>query len=474
MSSKNKKNTVSDKKERRRNRWLVTELIAIFAAICVIFFWGSGVWKDFFPAIRINGSGYRLADFNYFYYAYYNSFVQENSDMVSYMFDEGKSLKEQTYDNKTGETWFEYFVDSAADSMKEITAIANVAEDDNYQLSDSLQVEIKNQMEALDSFSENLGKTTDNYLQETYGKDMTREKYLKYLTLSKITEGYIFQKKTSYTLTEDQIEKKYKDEIKDYTTVSYERFYVKAANINKTVTEEERAAAKQIADEILRKVEEGTDLITVSEDYTSFGTYHSFDDAEFEEQSSYGDWLFDDEREDGDATVIDDGNGYYVIIFHARNNNTYLTANILDMFFPLDESLDSLDEQLEKSCEEAEDKFHEWQQGGASEGLFQKLAESQSEKSRSDDQYFDMKKDTMDSFIEKWVFSEDRQPGDCKVLYSPSGFHLIYYQGHGKEAWKVMVLNDYQEQQYQEWYRTLMNQTVVKKYNLVLKHAAGY
>ena len=85
-----------------------------------------------------------------------------------------------------------------------------------------------------------------------------------------------------------------------------------------------------------------------------------------------------------------------------------------------------------------------------------------------------MKKDTMDSFIEKWVFSEDRQPGDCKVLYSPSGFHLIYYQGHGKEAWKVMVLNDYQEQQYQEWYRTLMNQTVVKKYNLVLKHAAGY
>ena len=101
MSSKNKKNTVSDKKERRRNRWLVTELIAIFAAICVIFFWGSGVWKDFFPAIRINGSGYRLADFNYFYYAYYNSFVQENSNMVSYMFDEGKSLKEQTYDNKT-------------------------------------------------------------------------------------------------------------------------------------------------------------------------------------------------------------------------------------------------------------------------------------------------------------------------------------------------------------------------------------
>lgn len=474
MAGKRKKSEAQLKREKKKTKLLLAELLAIVVVLCLLLFWRSGVWQNIFPAITINGTNYHLPDFNYFYYAYYESFVEDNGDMVSYMFDESKSLKEQEYDDETGETWFEYFVDGAADGMKEITVLYSEAEQDGYSLDSGRQAEIDETMDALDSFAENLNKSTDEYLRGTYGRGMTRELYLKYLTMSKTAEGYIEQKKEEYTPSEEEISTEYNDNLKDYTTVSYERFYVKAADPEDEATDEERADAKKTAEEILAKVNEGQDLEKVSESYASKGSYHSFEDASYEEQSSYGSWLFDDAREDGDAAVIDDGNGFYVMVFHGRNVSDYTTANVIDMYFPLDTSLDSTDEQLEQSCEEAEDMLDKWKSGEGTEDSFLELAAKQSAESGSTYKYENMTKDTLDSDVEDWVFSEDRSAGDCEVLYTSSGFHLVYYSGEGEEAWKALVTENLQDQKYQEWYDKLMDSVSCKLHSAVLNHAAGY
>ena len=230
-----------------------------------------------------------------------------------------------------------------------------------------------------------------------------------------------------------------------------------------------------------QRVLDGESLEEASADYSDEGVYYEMTDARYDAQYSYGDWLFSADRVDGDCTLIDDGNGFYVMVFHDRYEDTYNSARILDMSFPVDAAETDVDQALEDSCSEAEDALAEWQSGEATRESFEEMAAAHAEELQEQNTdgeeieylYEDATEDDLDSSISDWCFDEDRQPGDCEVVYTSSGFHLIYYIEDGAPAWQVEAGRDLIEEKYQEWYSELTESVQCVRHNWVLQRAGG-
>lgn len=467
------------RKKKRQNRLLIIEVVAVLAAVICLFIWGSGLYTRIFPAITINGKNYSLAEFNYYYTAYIDSYSEDYSEFMDYMFDRSRSLKDQVYDE--GISWFDFFVDEASESMTQVLTVAEEAEKAGFALPENQEEEVEENLALLDQYAEYMDLSTDRYLTTLYGSGMDRELYEKHLRLSRLAGAYSEYIRDGIEPSTDEIEAYYQENIRQYTGVDYERFYARAAGLNETATEEQREAARQTAEEIYGRLQNGESLKAVSEEYSEEGVYYEMTDARYDAEYSYGDWLFDPERKDGDSVVIDDGNGFYVMVFHERYEDTYDTARILDMYFPADSTAEDANQALEDSCTEAEEALAEWQGGAATEESFEKMAAAHAEEQQENStdgtevqyRYENATRNDLGEDISKWCFEEERQAGDCEVVYTSSGFHLIYYMGGGEPAWQAEAREDLIEEEYQAWYSKLTESVQCVRHDWVLQRAGG-
>ena len=124
-----KKQEIQAKKQRQgRQITIFAAVLGLFLVIGIlaVLFFQSGAPVKMFSAVTIDGKGYKLSEFNYYYYAYYNSYLDEYSEFREYMFDDSVSLKDQPYDDN--QSWFEYFEDQTVESMSSVLGTAALAE----------------------------------------------------------------------------------------------------------------------------------------------------------------------------------------------------------------------------------------------------------------------------------------------------------------------------------------------------------
>ena len=471
-------------KEKRQGRHITVFAVILGAVIILgilgVLFFQSGVIANRFPAVSIDGKNYKLSEFNYYYYASYNSYLDDYSEYIGYMFDDSRSLKDQQYDEK--QSWFDYFQDQAVDSMTSIIETAKLAEDAGYQLSAEADEEMAAVMEGIRSSAESAGFSTDQYLENIYGSGMNEKVYKEHLTKSHLAAEYSEKLKEEYSFSEKEIEQYYREHLAEYTFVNYERFYVKASEVDTEPTELEKKEAYELAQQIYDRVEKGEPLKTVSGEYQDKGTYYSFDDAYYDSSFSYGEWLFSEERKDGDANVIDDGSGYYVMVFHSRNESSYAAADIIDVSFPVeaasadssaDDDKDKVSQMYEDSCAGAEELLAKWQAGEQTKESFETLSAEIDSSQGTVNPYTDLTKGTLDDAVSQWVFDSARRPGDCQVIYTESGFHTVYYAEAGREAWKVEAEADLRNAVHDAWYQELLDTAAVKRHSYVMGFAGG-
>lgn len=483
-SSSHTKKEELELKKKKQGRHITIFAIALGAAILIGIISAlviqSGVVASRFPAIKIEGKNYKLSDFNYYYYACYRAYLDEHSEFAQYMFDDSQSLKDQPYDDN--QSWFEFFLDEAEESMVSIQRTAALAREADFELSKDAQNEIASVMDNMKASADSSGADVDAYLEGIYGKGMTEDAYKKHLTDSHLAAEYSGLIKSEYTFTEEQVSDYYQEHLGKYTFVNYERFYIKASEVDTEPTEEEKKNAFSIAAKIMEKVENGEGLKEASAEFAESGTYYSFDDAYYDASFSYGDWLFNKERKDGDAKIIDDGSGYYVMVFHSRDESSYAAADITDVCFTVDPDNqdsdadnyeDKINELYEDSCTKAENLLAEWKSGEKTLESFETLASEHAAESGVITAYEDLTRDTLDDAVEEWVFDSGRKPGDCSVLYTDSGFHVVYYRASGTEAWKVDASDDMRDDAYGEWYQNLLDTAKVKRHSYVLGFAGS-
>lgn len=470
-------------KNDRSSKFIIVEAVVVLVTVVGIigfcFYKNASSYVNTSKAIVIDHEKYSVTDVNYFYYAYYDQYCKDYASYIDYMFDDEKSLKDQEYDE--GVSWFSYFMDQAIESMVHTVEAAKQAEKAGFVLSEASENEIQSYIDGFATSAENAGQSVDEYIAGIYGDGMNIKRYEQLMRITYIAKEYADQVSADLTYTDEQVEDFYENNKDSFIFASYERAYVKACDPGEQPTEEEKTTAKEIAQEIYDELHDGTSLKDAADEKDA--VYYSTTDAYYSDAYSYGDWLFREDRNDGDTTIIDDGAGYYVMVFHERGRHEYSTVNIRDIYFAVDKNgldqsasdyKDQLSQLYEDSCNKAENVQKEWQDAGTDEETFAQLAdENTSTEDVQGGLYEQLMKNSLDSNVDKWCFDPSRKKGDSQIIYTDDGFHLVYFIGQDDPSWKVEVRKEMRTQDTDKWYDSLMDNVSVKRYDNALDMAAA-
>ncbi len=470
MSKKRSKN-----KKKNHSRLYVIEAVAVIGlalgAGIFTMVRAAGTLTDEQNAIKIDGKKYSVSDVNYFYNTYYDSFCKQNSEYLPYMFDQDESLKEQEYED--GVSWFDYFLDESIQSMVNVVKVSDAAREDGFSLGEESRDQIQEYLDGLSLAAENMDITADEYASRIYGKDMTLKRYGELLEMSFLAKDYMIEQEEKFACSDDEIEKYYEDNRQLYEYADYERLFFRAGSQDQEPSDEERSQAENLAQKALGEVQSGRKLEDVAKEYED-AVYYAADEAYYSDGYSYGQWLFLDERKPGDSTVIDNGDGYYVMVFHDRSRHDYPAVNVRDICFEIDDSAENKDEEYEESCEKAEELYQEWKDGGGTEELFIDLAEENpSSQSPEGGLYEKVTRDSLDSSLAAWCFDQEHKAGDCEVVYADNGFHVLYFEGYDEPAWKIEVEDDIRETRLSDWLNELNESAQVDRNEKALENTVG-
>ena len=180
-----------EKAKNRRSNLLYALLgVAFVAVAAVAVISNTHVLERNAKAYTVNGETFTAADVNYYYRNSYNSFVSQNQSIISYYFDTEKDLREQDCPLIDGGTWYDYFTDSALNTINSVSAVAKQAKADGFTAAAEEDAALEDNYSYIDLYAAAQGYTREQYLQAYYGPLMTTATFERNVRLSALAEAY--------------------------------------------------------------------------------------------------------------------------------------------------------------------------------------------------------------------------------------------------------------------------------------------
>lgn len=458
-------------KERRKSKrkW-VAGTIAIVLLLALIIVGNSNLFYTQQTAVKIGDTSYSIADVNYYYKNAYYNFYNNYYSYISYFgLDTSKALDEQEYTmSDEYDTWRDYFLASALDSLTEITALYQAAQAAGVTLSEEEQASVDSEIASIESSATEYGYSSVNkYLAAMYGYGVTEKVVRSLMEQSALASAYAESQYNGYTYTDEEIKAAYAENANDYDTFNYMYYLVSADKVESTddegnttsaTTDETMAAAQATAEQIAAAATDADSFTAAVAEYGA-GTAVTDDDGNETGEVTpaepttvtdsagsnasgypFADWLYDSARAENDVTTAEsEDSGYYVVLFQSRAVNDYNTVSVRHILIqPTDSDDDSSISDEEKATAETSinEIYDEWKSGDATEESFAALANEKSEDTGSNTNgglYENIYKGQMVTEFNDWCFDESRQSGDTGIVYNENtGYHLIYFVGEGE------------------------------------------
>lgn len=477
----NKKKTVA----RVRNIVIAVVVVLVIAAIVVI---NSNLFYTGMAAVEIDGVEYTAAEVSYMYNSIYMSYVNDQTanaeaygmDATTFLSMMGLNtqlpLDEQTYPIDSSMTWHDHFLMQALDGLKELTAVGAAAKAAGFELSQEDKDTIDTDLANMKSYIEMLGVygNFEQYVRSQYGKGVTEETLREMSYASKLVSLYAESVRESFTYEDAELDAWYEEHRDENDLLIYREFYVDGS-VSADVTEptdeqkaEAKAEAKKTADAMAAKIKDDKSFI---EQAAANSANADTDQDEATKKmnlgssvnSTYSEWLLSADRKAGDVTVAESANGYYVVMFSERDDQSYPLQKVRHVLVKAeaDENGEFTDEAKAKAKEEAEGYLAEWKAGDATEESFADLAKrvSQDTGSRSEGGLYDavMKNAYVEEF-EAFAFDESRKSGDTGIVYGETGgtnpyagYHIMYYVGEGQIYSRYIAENSLRSADFEAW-----------------------
>lgn len=505
----------AEKKKKKKNTIIGIIILAVVLAIAVACIYGLVIRPNSEPrktvALHLGEQDVSATEFGYYYYDTVNNFYQNYGGYLSYiMSDAGAPIDEQIYDEETGKTWADYFIETAAKSAQYDYAACNAAQRDGFTLSADGEQRIKDSLESLKSSVKEQGfKSLKEYFVSVYGKGANEKSYYDYQVRRNTASEYAAKIEDERTYTAEQIQAKDDENPNLYTNVTYRYYYISSADYKEEsaaddvvdyveegdedaisqAEEEANAIALEAAQDAANKMAndaKGNEdkYIALTREYATEEKKENYadDDAtlqtsvSFDNVSTYmKDWLYDDTRKEGDTGVVSDGgSGFYVLYFKGLDMNEYNMVNVRQILFQPEVDADadgdgtndtSSDEALADAKAKAEELLAKWKSGEATEESFAALSDEQTG-GEDGGLYENLYHGEMVESFNDWCFDEKRQPGDVEIVETQYGYHVIYFAGEGESYRKSMIIDDLKEADYDEWY-----EDIIKAYDFTLDEA---
>lgn len=442
-------------------------------------------------AIEIGETKVNGLEYQFFYNNEISNFQNEYSSYLSiFGVDFDKDLNTQTYlDGST--TWADYFNTIAQDSLIENTLLYNEAVSKGYELSSEEEESIDTEIDALSKAVSQLGYGVDYYLEAVFGKGINEKVYKEIIGKNTISNKYLNDLLETYEYTSEDCENYYSENKQDLDTATV-RSYIFTYTVPEDVAEGDEsykdetrnsanAMLEAITDEASFEAYLNSNVITDEQKETLTEDYSLSENISYSAlNEEIAKWVFDSARAEGDKVVIEANNGFNVIYFKSCGLDRYNTVDIRHIFVAAetvehehDEDGNHIEtedteaaeaEALKAANTKANDIYNEWKSGAATAESFGELAVTYSDDSSASvngtltnvyKNYF-----TIDA-INEWIFDSSRAAGDCTVIDSEYGSHVIYFEKTAEPYWELNVKNTLASEEYSAYINGLEESTTI-------------
>lgn len=428
---------------------------------------------------------------------FYNSIYSEDNIYADYYFeamglDVGTKLTEQT-NPETGDTWANYFLDGALETAQNDYAMAALAKAAGHKLTEEEQSSLDTTLSNIESTAILYGYSSgDQYLQAIYGFGADLDSYGAYLERSTLASSYYSAYYDSLTFTEDEIKAQEEENgVNAYNSYTYLDCYLSYTdfleggtedeNGSTTYTDEEKDAARAKAkaeaeklaaaqnEEELKKLAEEASVNESSQ----LAVNQQTNDLHSTLDTKMADWLAAEERKAGDIGMIENTssddekvvNGYHVVIFQSKNDNTEKMDNVRHLLVAYegghtDESTGETvytDAEKTVAMNDAEKLLDEWKNGDATEDSFIALVKEHTADTASAEDgglYEDIhhSSEYMETFRD-WAIDPARKVGDTGLVETDYGVHIMYYSGNSDTSYReLMITDELRSAAMEKWY----------------------
>ena len=248
--------------------------------------------------------------------------IDASMDLASQPYSENLSVKD-------------LFDQMAVDQLRQVKALTDAAAENGFTFDED--TDYATFQDNLKESASEAGMTVKEYYKQNFG-DYATEKNMEPIIRDNLLSGAYYNKMTEDNApTEEEITAYYEENRMEYDRVDYRSFFFKT-DLEEDASEEEISAAME---ELEKKANAMADQRKEGEDFEKLClAYASEEDkANYEESgdkekdyslaegrhhtgssSVFSDWLFEDERKEGDITVLkdEDSHRYYVVEFIKR------------------------------------------------------------------------------------------------------------------------------------------------------------
>lgn len=468
----------------RRNTVVYTVIgVVVAVLVAALLIWDSGYFQRKTTAVTIDGEKYAAADVLYYYTSQYQNAYQYAMYGMS-TFNASKDPKDQVYDEASGQTWHEYFVEKAIDSLKTYVTVEKKAKEEGYALSQEGKDSISSYKESMKSAQATSNYTSmKTYIQAIFGPNMTEKDFDRCLEREVYVNEYLNKVQDGYTYTDQQLEDYYKEHADELDSFTFDQLTFRASVSTtdadgKTVemTDEEKAAkleeAKKemaaLAQEAKARLDAGESMEDLAEAYGDKVYSSQLDTTRTGSSlnSTLSDWFLSADRKAGDTTLQEyDGSStysYYVVKFIDRTRDETPTADVRHILFSGED-----EESKAKAKTDAEAMLETWKSGEATEDSFAQLAKENSADTGSASSGGLIEGITpTSSYVENfrdWATDSSRQPGDTGIVESDYGYHVMYFSAWGQPQWKLTAENALRSDDMNQWMDALLENVTVEQ-----------
>ena len=458
----------------------------------------SGIRERNTVALTIGEHKISNAELNYFYIDTINNFYNNYGSYASlFGLDVTKPLNEQLVSEESGTTWADDFLANAIETAKAIYAIADEAKAAGFTLPEEATANIDNSLATMQMYATIYGyPSTDSYIKAMYGKGATEKSLRAYYEMNYLASYYQNHYQTSLTYTDEQLREAEAENYGKYSSFTYNYYYL---NVNNFVESESESASDYTKTELAAAIVAAekaavslTDGITTAEEFdkaiaalpvnaenTSAGSYSSVDISYSDVSTEFVDWLASADRKAGDMTYVastststdDEGNtvekidGYYVVLFNSRNDNTFALRNVRHILVAFEggttdettgQTTYTVDEK-DNAFKKAEELLNKWKNGEATEESFAELANAESDDGdgTTGGLYTDIYPGQMVTAFEDWCYA-DHEVGETGIVETEYGYHVMYFCGNSETTYRdFLIANELRTNDYNAWYTAL-------------------
>jgi len=451
----------------------------------------TGYFRRNTVVMEIDGKEINQIEFEYYYASQYSIYAQYfGLNAATTNLKTAKSYMDSTL------TWHEFFVQESKKQIINDYLLAAEAEKQNFELSESSKETIDSLPETLEAQADANGMSLNAFLSAAYCRNLTMENVIEYVTRASLASDFTTSFVDGKTYTDEEIEKFYTDNVKDFAVGDYYYFDIKAVGdktvdsivdefkkLDESLTAASDDAAKEaVITAFKNKIKELTATTSTDSSKETEFDYSKYmkEKASYTKDDKISEWIFGEGRFKGEVEVIEVTSGtgsataksYTAVCFVSCGKDMSDVANMRHILFQSEVQYDDNGNKLtdaegkdvtnkDEMKKKAEALLATWNAGDKTEDSFAALVKDNTDDAGSKytgGLYENFDEGYMTEGIDKWIFPADeaKRPakGDVSVIESNYGYHLVYFLGYG-EAWKATVESKMVNDAFDEYFKGL-------------------